>query len=174
MAAEGSWLPLELQALYEQLFAGLPAVWERYLEPRFHARRHLTLIHGDAYLSNFLCPRPGADGPTYLLDWQSPSFDIGGYDLVNLCATFWTSEQRHEDAREERILRRYLQMLQDRGVRGYEWDDLMIDYQLGLIFWVLMPVQDAADGSDTDYWWPKMQCLTTAFREWRCQELLLR
>jgi thiamine kinase-like enzyme len=172
MPAESSWFPLELRTLYEQLFARLPGMWERYLEPRFRATRHLTLIHGDAYFCNFLCPRPGADGSTYLLDWQSPSFDIGGYDLVNLCATFWTSEQRHEEQREDRILRRYLQTLQDHGVRDYGWDDLVIDYQLGLIFWTLMPVQDAADGSETAYWWPKMRCLTSAFAEWRCAALL--
>src|SRR5215469_14635020 len=172
VAAESSWFPVDLKALYDQLLARLPELWERYLEPRFRARRHLTLIHGDAYFCNFLYPRPGVDGPTYLLDWQSPSFDIGAYDLVILCATFWTSEHRHEDHREERMLRRYLQTLQDRGVRRYAWDDLVTDYQLGLIFWVLMPVQDAADGSDRDYWWPKMQCLATAFRERGCVALL--
>jgi thiamine kinase-like enzyme len=172
MAAENSWFPLELKALYEQLFARLPVVWERYLQPRFRSKRHLTLIHGDAYFCNFLSPRPGVDGPTYLIDWQSPSFDIGGYDLVNLCATFWTSEQRHEEQREDRILHRYLQTLANHGVRHYGWDDLVTDYQLGLIFWVLMAVQDAADGSDQDYWWPKMQCLTAAFREWRCEALV--
>jgi thiamine kinase-like enzyme len=174
IGADSSWLPLELQALYEGLLARLPDMWERYLEPRFRTGRHLTLVHGDAYFCNFLCPRPGEQGPTYLLDWQSPGFDIGSYDLVNLCATFWTSGQRHQDQREKGILRRYLQTLQDHGVREYGWRDLVIDYQLGLIFWVLMPVQDAADGSDKDYWWPKMRCLTAAFRDWRCAALLDR
>jgi hypothetical protein len=172
VAAESSWLPPELQVLYEQLLSRLPYVWERYLEPRFRARRHLTLVHGDAYFCNFLCPRHGADAPTYLLDWQSPSFDLGSYDLVNLCATFWTSEQRHQDQREDAMLRRYLRTLEVRGVSEYGWNDLVMDYQLGLIFWVLMPVQDAADGSATDYWWPKMRCLTSAFREWGCATLL--
>jgi hypothetical protein len=172
IAAKSSWFPADVTSLYEQLFAELPSVWERNLEPRFAVRHHLTLIHGDAYFCNFLCPRPGTHGRSYLLDWQSPSFDIGSYDLVNLCATFWTSEQRRQDRREDSILRGYLQTLQARGVSGYGWDDLVTDYQLGLIFWVLMPVQDAADGSDKDYWWPKMQCLTAAFREWRCAALL--
>jgi hypothetical protein len=169
IAQEGSWFPDDLRTLYERVLARLPYHWERYLEPRFRARRHLTLI---AYFANFLCPRPPAVGPTYLLDWQSPGFDIGGYDLVNLCATFWTSEQRHEDRREERMLRTYLATLQAHGVRDYPWDDLLTDYRIGLVFWLLIPVQDGADGARKEYWWPKMQCLVAAFREWHCEELL--
>ncbi|HEU5199285.1 MAG TPA: oxidoreductase family protein [Ktedonobacterales bacterium] len=172
IANESGWFPDDLRILYEQTLAHLPHCWEHYLEPRFRARQHLTLIHGDAYFINFLCPQPPATGPTYLLDWQSPSFDIGGYDLANLCATFWTREQRHEEQREEAILRRYYATLQARGVTAYTWGNLLTDYQLGLIFWLLMPVQDSADGSHKDYWWPKMQCLVAAFRDWRCADLL--
>ena len=48
----------------------------------------------------------------------------------------------------------------------------MTDYRTGLIFWLLMPVQDGYGGSGKDYWWPKMQCLVAAFREWSCEALL--
>jgi thiamine kinase-like enzyme len=172
IANEASWFPDDLRALYEQVLAHLEHVWEQYLEPRFRARQRLTLIHGDAYFANFLCPQPPATGPTYLLDWQSPGFDIGGYDLVNLCAAFWTSEQRREGQREETILRRYYATLQARGVTDYSWENLLTDYRLGLIFWLLIPVQDGADGARKAYWWPKMQCLVAAFRDWRCADLL--
>ncbi len=47
----------------------------------------------------------------------------------------------------------------------YEWDDILTDYKLGLIFWPLMPVQDGADGSRKEYWWPKMHSLAAAFRD---------
>lgn len=107
-----------------------------------------------------------------MLDWQSASFDIGGHDLVNLMATFWTSEQRHAEQREDRMLRRYYDVLQANGVSGYSWEDLITDYRTHLIYWLLITIQDAADGSPKDYWWPKMHCLVTAFREWRCEELL--
>jgi hypothetical protein len=62
--------------------------------------------------------------------------------------------------------------LQAHGVDNYSWEDLKIDYQSGLIYWLLVPLQDRYDGSGKDYWWPKMQCLVAAFREWRCAELL--
>jgi hypothetical protein len=145
--------------------------WQRYLEPRFRAKSNLTLVHGDAYFANFMCPTDPTAGTTYLLDWQEPTVDIGGYDLANLCATFWTSEQRHAAQREQQILRRYHAMLQAHGVRDYTWPDLLTDYRTGLIYWLLVPVQDSYGGSK-EYWWPKMQCLVAAFREWHCAELL--
>jgi aminoglycoside phosphotransferase (APT) family kinase protein len=118
-----------------------------------------TLVHGDAYLSNFLIPA-GGEGPGVLLDWQSPSMDIGALDLANMCATFWTREQRRDH--EERVLRRYHAAL---GRPEYSYEDLMADYRIAVADWLLVPVQDAGDGSRRDYWWPKMQCLLDAFAD---------
>jgi thiamine kinase-like enzyme len=172
IAGEEAWFPDDLRELYEQVFVRLPRHWEQYLEPRFRTKTNLTLVHGDAYFANFLCPKyPGA-GATYLLDWQTPCVDLGGYDLTNLCAAFWTSRQRLEAQREAKMLRRYYAVLRQHGVQSYAWDDLIADYQAGLIFWLLLPLQDRLDGAGKDYWWPKMQCLVAAFREWRCEELL--
>jgi thiamine kinase-like enzyme len=171
-ANESSWFPDDLQDLYERVLLHLPHHWEMYLEPRFRTNRHVTLLHGDAYFANFLTPKHPGGGATYLLDWQSPTVDIGGYDLANLCATFWTSEQRHAARREEQVLRRYHTTLQAYGVHDYTWDDLVTDYRSGLIYWLLVPVQDRFGGSAKDYWWPKMQCLVAAFRDWRCADLL--
>jgi thiamine kinase-like enzyme len=171
-ANEASWFPDDIRDLYQRVLAHLQQHWAGYLEPRFRTSRHLTLLHGDAYFANFLTPKHSSDGATYLLDWQSPTVDIGGYDLANLCATFWTSEQRHEAQREQQVLRRYLATLRAHGVRDYTWDDLVVDYQSGLIYWLLVPVQDWFGGAARNYWWPKMQCLVAAFREWGCADLL--
>ena len=171
---ESEWLPADVRELYEEVFARLPHHWDHFLEPRFRTKTHLTLVHGDAYFCNFLCPRhtTNTEGKpmrsTYLLDWQSPTFDVGAYDLVNLCAAYWTPEQRHEDDREQRILRHYHQNLLAHGVQNYLWDDLVADYKTGIIYWILVPVQDCFGGASRDYWWPKMQCLVAAFREWDC------
>lgn len=135
------------------------------LVPRFAAGRHLTLGHGDAYFANFLCPR-GRNGPTYLIDWQSPEVDHCGNDLANLLATFWTAAQRHEDERETACLRLYHRTLREHGVAGYTWEDLLDDYRSGLRYWLLVPVQDAADGSSPSYWRPKLACLASAVRDW--------
>ncbi|MEZ4868628.1 MAG: phosphotransferase [Caldilineaceae bacterium] len=171
-AQHQDWFPAELRTLYENLFAHLHGHWERYLWPRFQAQAKLTLIHGDAYFANFLTPKEGATGRTYLIDWQSPGFGLGAYDLVNLCATFWSSAQRNQLDREMSILQRYHHGLLRHGVTGYGWEDLLTDYRSGLIFWLLMPVQDGADGAAKSYWWPKLQCLVTAYQEWECERLL--
>jgi hypothetical protein len=169
---DAGWFPADLRALYEMALDRLERHWERDLAPRFERRSRLTLVHGDSFFANFLTPRDAASDDTYLLDWQSPTTDIGGYDLANLLATFWTPQQRRAGGREERVLRRYLEVLQARGVRGYEWDDLVADYQAGLIYWLLVPLQDRYDGAPRSYWWPKIQCLAAAFREWRCDTRL--
>jgi len=173
IANEASWFPDDLRDLYAQILAQLRLYWREYLASRMQSRANLTLIHGDAYFNNFLCPRnPASEAPTYLIDWQSPTCAIVGYDLANLLATFWTPEQRHDQQREVSALRAYHTTLQANGVSSYTWDDLVLDYQHGLIYWLLVPVQDSFDGSSRDYWWPKMQCLAAAFRDWHCTDLL--
>ena len=174
MAQAGEWLPGDIRELYEQVMLKLPQYWQQYLEPRFKAGSNLTLIHGDAYFSNFLSPRQldTAGANTYMLDWQSPSFDIGACDLANLCATFWTPAQRYDGQREERILKHYLAQIQAHGVANYTWQDLLLDYRHSIMAWLLVPVQDGSDGAGKDYWWPKMQCLVQAFQDWHCEALL--
>jgi hypothetical protein len=162
-AVESAWFPAELKRLYERVLASLPCLWDRHWEPRLMGRRQVTLIHGDAYFANFLCPNDPTSGETYLIDWQSPSTHLGAQDLVNLCATFWTRAQRAEGGREEGVLRRYHEGLLANGVRGYHWDDLLTDYRLALAEWLFCPVHDRAEGSARSYWWPKLQCLADAF-----------
>lgn len=172
LADDGGSLPREVRARYDGVLGRIERHWARALAPRFGTRTHLTLVHGDAFFPNFLCPRPGVPAETYLIDWQSPAVDLAGYDLANLLATFWTREQRREGQREQRILAHYYRTLVAHGVRGYGWEDLLADYRAGLIFWLLMPVQDGGDGAPSSYWWPKMQCLMDAFDDWGCGALL--
>jgi hypothetical protein len=156
--------------LCRQVLEHAEAHARRHLIPRFAAGRNLTLTHGDAYFANFLCSP--SDPKTYLVDWQSPEVDHPGSDLALLLASFWTSEQRHERARERRCLQLYHDALRDSGASQYTWDDLVTDYQSGLLYWLLVPLQDAADGSPPSYWLPKLRCLADAVRDWNCLDLL--
>ena len=70
------------------------------------------------------------------------------------------------------MLRRYHTVLREHGVTNYSWDELITDYKTGLIFWLLVPVQDRYSGSGKEYWWPIMQCVVAAFQEWHCEKLL--
>jgi hypothetical protein len=156
-------VPEPARSVYEFVFDRLDRFGERLRRSR--RTGPLTLVHGDAYLSNFLVPTAGR-GLGVLLDWQSPSVDIGALDLANMCATFWTRDQRREY--EELVLRRYYEAL---GQPLYRYEDLLADYRIGVADWLLVPVQDAADGSRRDYWWPKMGCLLDAFADHGAAEL---
>lgn len=97
--------------------------------------------------------------------------DSPAIDLTYLCAAFWTPAFRREGGREEGLLRRYHRALLAHGVAGYGWDDLLADYRLALGVMIFLPVWDRTNGSSRGYWWPKLQCLTGAYRDWRCAEL---
>lgn len=171
IAGVGAELPADLVSLYRHVLENLSKLWDRGLGDRITSGRQMTLVHGDCYLSQFLSPRD-RDGGTFLVDWQGASADLPTIDLTHLFATFWTREQRQEGARERRLLERYLACLEVEGVTGYDWEALQDDYRLLLIYMVLYPVWDAVNGSSKSYWWPKMRCLTSAYRDWRCEELL--
>jgi hypothetical protein len=107
-----------------------------------------------------------------MVDFQDVSANIGAYDLVYMLATFWTHAQRHEEGLEERLLRRYHNGLLTHGVRDYSWDDLLDDYRLMLALMIFDPIWNQTSGSDEAYWWPKLQCLTSAYRDWHCADLM--
>ncbi len=129
-------------------------------------------MHGDTYFANFLVPDEPAHGTAVLLDRQCPTGNIGAFDLVNLCATFWTREQREDGDREAEILHRYFDALVAGGVTDYTWDQLCQDYRAGIIYWILVPLQDAHDGAAPSYWLAKLECLAQAFDDWNCATLL--
>ncbi len=165
IAAEGGWFPADLRGFYEREIARFPRLWENGLGERITSRSGLTLTHGDCYLTQFLCPRPGVAAPTYLVDFQSAGADLPGGDLVHMFAFCWTREQRQEGGREARALRRYHDGLLACGVRGYTWDDLLITYRLALTIMLFYPIWDETNGSPRDYWLPKLQNIVAAYQD---------
>ncbi len=171
-ATEGNDLPARSRQIYDQVIAGLPSLWDRWLRSRFDPPRNLTLVHGDAYFANFLTPLRSSKDRAYLIDWQCPSFDIGAIDLVNLCVPFWNREQRVSQGHEMDVLRRYHRRLVSAGIDTYSWDDLILDYRVSVVGWTLVALQDAHNGSAREYWQPKMGCLLDAYQDWDCAPLL--
>lgn len=139
------------------------------LEPRVTALSGLTLTHNDCYLTQFLSPQTERT-QTYLVDFQDVCTDFAARDLVYLLATFWTAEQRHRYERE--LLELYYRTLVQRGVAGYSFDELWQDYRLMLTYMMFQPVWDFSYGAAEAYWKPKMQCLTSAYDDLRCADLL--
>lgn len=168
----GATLPAATITLGDAALVGLPRIWNDVLAERMAAKRHLTISHGDCYLSQFLCPKPDSpDDATYLIDFQGACGDLPTMDLVFLFATFWTPAQRHEHDRERGSLRLYHDALMRHGITGYSWDDLVTDYRIALTFMIFYPVWDATNGSKRAYWEPKLHCLASAADEWACREL---
>ncbi len=173
LAAEGDWLPKDVVYDISEMIRLLPGAWERYFAMRFPTHHQITFLHTDAYLANFLVPRTVGSGRVYMMDWQGPYIGIGAYDLVMMCASFWTSAQRQENKREETMLRLYLATLHVHGVTNYTWDQLLEDYRLMIIIFLQVAIWDQTNGSARDYWWPKLQCLLGAAQDHDCLSLLL-
>lgn len=173
LVAEGNWLPQDVAHTINEINRLLPRAWECYLAKRFLSRHQLTVTHNDAYLANFLVPHTDGVGTTYMMDWQSPCTSIGAYDLVIMCAPFWTPAQRKENNREETMLRRYLAALSAHGVKDYTWDQLLEDYRLMIMFFLQVAIWDQTNGSVRDYWWPKLCCLLSAAQDHDSLGLLL-
>jgi aminoglycoside phosphotransferase (APT) family kinase protein len=147
---------------YERDLARLPDLWTELLESRITARRHLTLAHGDCYLSNWLQTTDGLD--VSLIDFDSVSACPPTFDLVFLMATFWTRAQRV--AHEGDALAAYHSALASTGV-AYSWSDLIADYRTMLLLMRFDVIFDIANGSPATYWRPKLACLTAACDDWR-------
>ena len=167
--AHGQTLSDEVRGIYETALEHYPKLW-RYLEPRSRTRSGLTLTHNDCYLTQFLCPETGP-APTYLVDFQDACTDFAARDLVYLMATFWTREQRQRY--ERGVLKHYHSLLIDAGVRDYTLAALHQDYRLMLIDMIFHPIWDTTYGADPDYWRLKLECLTAAYQDWRCDELFV-
>jgi hypothetical protein len=165
-------LPSAVRQIYETTLAAMPSLWDRFLAPRVLSLRGLTLTHGDCYLGQFLCPRGQASARTYIADFGDVSGNFGPYDLVYAFCTFWTRDQRREGDRELRLLRRYHHALIESGVEAYPLEQLLADYRLIILFMIFDPVWNQTDGTGREYWWPKMQCLTNAYEDWDCAQLM--
>jgi hypothetical protein len=158
--------------LLTEVHSRLPGTWDRYLADRIPPRRGLTLINGDCYFIQFLCPKDHARDRTHMIDLDSINAFLPAFDLMYLFTTFWTREQRAEGGRELAQLRRYHSRLQAGGVRDYTFDRLLLDYRVSIAHNVLHPVWDQQHGASEAYWRPKLSCLLAAFEDWDCMELL--
>lgn len=163
----GDRFPADVLARYSHVLDEHTKLWA-YLEPRVTTHSDMTLTHNDCYLTQFLCSQTER-AQTYLVD-QDVCTDFAARDLVYLLATFWTTAQRH--LYERGLLVLYYRTLVHRGVAGYSFDNLLQDYQLMLTYMMFHPVWDFSYRDDATYWRPKMQCLTSAYADLRCADLL--
>jgi aminoglycoside phosphotransferase (APT) family kinase protein len=165
MAALGDQLSPAWRSTYERVLPALPGLFQRH-----RPGAHLTLVHGDAHLGNFLFPRAAGTRAAYLADWQFWHATIGGTDLAFMMAAEWEPEIRRQ--LEHGLVRRYYDGLLAHGVQGYGWQQCWDDYRLSVILVsIFIPVWRWA----VFRWAPDLAAVhrsMTAFDDLRCYDLL--
>ena len=152
--------------LYEQAIAALPRLLERATQGK-----RLTLIHGDANLSNVLLPRDAAGGRAFIIDWQLWGVSFGAEDLAHMMALSWSGGESR--ALERDLLRRYHARLLHAGVTQYGWEDCRRDYQQAVVVRVLfMPLWFWATGAPEASVERSLANALQAFADLDCRSLL--
>jgi thiamine kinase-like enzyme len=161
----GELMPPERRDLYERLLDRAPGLLARY-----HSRRNLTLIHGDAHSWNFFLPRNGDGEDVRLVDWEGWSIDMATDDLAYMMAMLWYPDRRRR--LERPLLDRYHTALLAHGVRGYDREMLHDDYRLSALWLITRPVGQAANNIAPRVWWNNLERIMLAVDDLGCRELL--
>jgi thiamine kinase-like enzyme len=160
----GDSLPRERRTLYERLLDAVPRLFERY-----HTRRNVTLIHGDAHVWNIFLPRDGGDD-LRLFDWDGWRIGVAASDLAYMMALHWYPDRRRR--LERTLLDRYHATLLAQGVRGYDRQALHDDYRWAVLWQMATPVFQAAFNIPPVIWWNHMERIMFAVDDLGCRELL--
>ena len=160
----GQVMPPERRELYRRLLDQGPR-----LLARLHARRNVTLVHGDAHWWNCFVPRD-ASGDVRLIDWEGWSVDTATSDIAYMMAMLWYPDMRRR--LERPLLDRYHAALLAQGVRGYDRQALDDDYRLSVLWLILRPVRQAAFNIPPRVWWPNLERIFLAVDDLGCRDLL--
>jgi hypothetical protein len=162
----GERLAAPQRRLYERAIDALPRLMQRVTR-----KEHLTLIHGDANLSNVMLPCDHRTGGALIIDWQLWGVSFAAEDLAHLIALHWPKSER--DAMEHDLLRRYHAGLLRHGVRHYAWADCWYDYRLaGIIRVLFMPMWFWNSGAPADSVWSSLANAMQVYADLECGELL--
>lgn len=160
----GEQLSSDRQRLYGQMLAAAPRLFARY-----HAHRHLTIIHGDAHVWNCFLPRDKSPDIRFF-DWDSWQINICTNDLAYMMAIHWYPDRR---ARLEKpLLDTFHETLVSHGVSDYDRAILDDDYRLSVLWQTATPVWQAMNGIPPVIWWNNMERVMLAVDDLKCRELL--
>ena len=135
-----------------------------------------TLVHGDVNPGNILAPRDGG-GRAYLVDRQPFDWSLttwlGVSDIAYMMVHWWETTLRRQW--EVPILRHYHEALAHRGVSGYAWEQLLLDYRLCAVQSIYVAVEWLVLEQDRTrmrwVWEPQLRKAMTAFFDLRCADL---
>ncbi len=149
---------------YERMFAGLDALLAVRATPD-----HTTLLHTDPHFWNFLYPDdPGRDR-CVIFDWPLWRTGLAGSDLAYMIGLHLYPEHRRRF--EPVLLDAYRQALADRGITQ-DRQDVQLDYRIGLVVGLLMPVMEFSWQIPPADWMPKLEKAFAAYDDLNCRALL--
>ncbi len=120
--ALGETLPAGVTPLIDRAVELYPALLEAASSPP------ITVIHGDFRLDNLFFD---AGGAVTTIDWQFTARCRGAYDLAYFVGLDLDAAAR--EAHETALQQRYVDVLREHGVAGYDLDQCRRDYALGLL-----------------------------------------
>jgi thiamine kinase-like enzyme len=161
----GEMMPPERRDLYQRLLDQAPRLLARY-----HSRRNLTIVHGDAHSWNCFLPRYGGGEDVRLIDWEGWSIDTATDDLAYMMAMLWYPDRRRRIERP--LLDLYHEALLARGVRGYDRQALHDDYRLSALGLITRPVAQAMNDIGPAVWWNNLERIMLAVDDLGCRDLL--
>jgi hypothetical protein len=150
--------------VYERVFSCLDTILERRL-----THGNSTLLHTDSHFWNFLYSNDGEPEKCVIFDWPLWRTGLGGSDLAYMIGLHLYPEHRLRF--ERAMLDRYWTVLNENGVH-YDREDVQLDYRIGMIIGLLMPVMEFSWNIPPLDWMPKLEKAFAAFDELNCQELL--
>jgi hypothetical protein len=137
------------QGAYEQAWGPFKQIWARQvpaavmeLGEKFHAAipklldrlaaAPVTISHGDYRLDNLFFATPEGGDPLAVVDWQIMTLGNGLFDVAYFMAGAVPPAERR--AMEMDLLRMYHGILLERGVKGYDFDQCLLDYRTAAMF----------------------------------------
>lgn len=118
----GEEFPSILSTVGDRLLAN----WDKVAAERLTAR--LTLVHRDFHSGQMFFPS-AKGGRFVVFDWQTVGAGHGADDLARIVAMGLSVSQR--EAHDRRLIELYSSLL-DHGVVGYELEQCVLDFRLGL------------------------------------------
>jgi hypothetical protein len=162
--------------LGDRLSAGRRDRYRRFIEQsarlfeRYHARRHVTIAHGDAHIWNFLMPREAVADTVRIFDFDQWRINVPTGDLAYMMATQWYPDRRQ--ALERMLLDCYYDTLVECGVSGYRRDAFDRDYRWSVLWHITKPVWQWSVDIPPLIWWNNLERVHLAVDDLGCEEFL--
>ena len=129
----GDGMPPGLRALGDHLIGEVHSIKARLTRPP------RTVVHGDFRLDNCFFSTGANSQQVAIIDWEFCTRGRGAYDVASFVSEAFSPGNRREV--EMSLLREYHSILEERGVRGYTFEECLYDYRLSMlevfVFWIV-------------------------------------